>query len=459
VPERRWRIAQVSTFDLGGGADRCAWLLHQAYRRRGLDAWLVVGTKRSADPYVVPLRDEDPRGSVSRALRWGAARVAPLAGPHADRAQRALRLLAHPRRAAALLRGHECFDFPASSRLLEMLPEPPDVVHCHNLHNNYFDLGALEPLSRQVPVVLTVHDSWLATGHCAHPLRCERWLTGCGECPDLGLYPRLLRDGTRHNWREKARIFERARVAVASPSGWLLDRVQRSLVGPAITRSRVIPNGIDLAVFRPAERAAARRELGLEEQAIVLLFVAQDLRRNPWKDYATVRDAALRIAAARRGERVILVGLGDASPPERIGPLELRFVPFQPDPALLARHYQSADLYLYAAHAEAFGYTVVEALACGLPVVATSVGGLTELVEDGRTGHLVGHGDAPAMAQHALALLADASRRRAVATAAVAAARARFDLADQVQAYLDFYEEARQATRDRLTPSPRAATD
>src|SRR4029079_4578923 len=85
--------------------------------------------------------------------------------------------------------GLEDFDYPNSVELLRFLPQKPDLLHCHNLHGNYFDLRALAGLSRQIPTVLTLHDAWLLSGHCAHSFECERWTIGCGECPDLTIYP------------------------------------------------------------------------------------------------------------------------------------------------------------------------------------------------------------------------------------------------------------------------------
>ena len=66
--------------------------------------------------------------------------------------------------------------FPASHRVLELPPRPPDVLHLHNLHGGYFDLRVLPELSARQPTVVTMHDEWLYTGHCAYTLDSERWL-------------------------------------------------------------------------------------------------------------------------------------------------------------------------------------------------------------------------------------------------------------------------------------------
>src|SRR5262249_30035957 len=156
------------------------------------------------------------------------------------------RALADPGVALDVARGREDFRFPASRRVLELAPSKPDVLHLHNLHGGYFDLRILPDVAERVPTVVTMHDEWLFTGHCAYTLGCERWLTACGECPHLDVYPALRVDGTAGNRGRKAELYARARVHVAAPSAWLLERAQRSILAPAIASARVVPNGVDL---------------------------------------------------------------------------------------------------------------------------------------------------------------------------------------------------------------------
>ena len=85
----------------------------------------------------------------------------------------------------------------------------------------YFDFAALPSLSRMSPLVLTLHDAWLLADTARILLGCERWKTGCGDCPDLTIYPAATRDATDFNWQRKQRIFARSRLYIATPSRWL----------------------------------------------------------------------------------------------------------------------------------------------------------------------------------------------------------------------------------------------
>ncbi len=309
------------------------------------------------------------------------------------------------------------------------------------MRSGYFDLRALPWLCREVPVLLTLHDAWLLAGHCAHSFDCQRWRTGCGECPDLTIYPSIARDATAENWLCKRRIFAESRLYLATPSQWLMDKVQQSIIAPAIIESRVIRNGVDRHVFRLGDRDAARERLGLPKESLVLLAAATGLRTSVWKDYATLEKAAVELAASEPERPMILLGLGGKASVERRGRLEIRFVPFIADPAEVALYYQAADVYVHAARADTFPTAVLEALASGRPVVASAVGGIPEQVLPGKTGLLVPPGDAQALAGALRTLAGDAELRSEMGAAAAADAAARFDEREMFNAYCRWYEE------------------
>ena len=442
-------IAQVSTADQAGGAESVAWQLFQAYRRYGHQSSFIVGWKRSSDPDVVELTHDEYRGSWSRRCSAAAAQLGTAVGPLRGlrHLQTALRLIVgQPRRWYHRQLGREDFDFPGTYYLGSALKSAPDIVHCHNLHGGwlkdggYFDLTALPLLTRRVPVVVTLHDAWLLSGHCAHSFECERWKSGCGDCPDLTIYPAVKRDATAYNWQRKQGLFARSRLFVAAPSRWLMDKVDGSMLKPACIEQRVIPNGVDLTIFAPADKSQARKRLGLPLEAKILVFAANGVKQNLWKDYKTMRAALARVAVLMKDRPVLFVALGEGEAEEAIGSVRIQCVPYQHDPSAVARYYQAADLYIHAARAETFPNAVIEATACGTPVVATAVGGISEQVLDGRTGFLVPAGDAEAMARQIVRLLEQESLRRLMASEAERVARERFDLKQQVRAYLNWYD-------------------
>jgi glycosyltransferase involved in cell wall biosynthesis len=437
------RILQINTSDHGGGAQSISYRLHESYIERGHDSKIVVGFKYGTDPNVIELPNLERRRKAARRLfplesslrkRGHLARLAPLVAFAGD-----------PRRYAEVARGHEDFDYPGTAGLLDLTPELPDVVHAHNLHGGYFDLRALPQIAGRRPLLLTLHDQWLYTGHCAHPLGHERWRDGCGNCPTLGTYPAVYRDATAWNLDRKRDIYAHMKVRVATPSQWLMDRVRDSVLAPAITESRVIPNGVDLGVFSPGDKNAARTELGLPLDRPVVLFAANWTKSNPFKDYETLQ-AAIEILGTR-GRNVMLACVGETAEDRDVGAATLRHFGHQGSPAALVPFYRAADAYLHAAKADTFPNTVLESLACGTPVVATAVGGIPEQVDEGETGLLAPGGDPAALAACVERLLDDEEARARMGRRAAEVARERYALDTMVDAYLDWFAEMPEPSR------------
>jgi glycosyltransferase involved in cell wall biosynthesis len=413
----------VNTADHGSGAERVAWSLFKGFQRRGLESWLVVGDKKSDDPHVMPF-------FLSPYIKY-----AKYAAPRFQR-----ELNEAKRRDTA--EGVEDFHFPYSKYLPSITGSVPDVVLCHNLHGGFFDLRVLAGLSQQLPVFLVLHDSWTMTGHCAQPVGCSRWGMGCGGCPDLSLSPAIQKDASDLNWRRKQSIYEQARLFVAAPTRWLLERARQSILAPAMLDGRVIPCPVDVERFRPGSRSEARHELGLPPDAHLLVFAAHQARTNPYKDFGTIEASLRHLARLMPDENVLFVGLGEAGPEQRMSNVRLQFLAFQPEETVI-RYLQAADVYVHAATAENFGLVTAEAQGCGTPVVATAVGGLPEVVRDGERGLLVPPAGAEQMAQAVHRLLKDPALRHRLGEQAARHAHQHWAQRKIVNEYLSWFREMR----------------
>jgi glycosyltransferase involved in cell wall biosynthesis len=416
--DRQLVILQVASALEGGGGEQISLRLHRAFRRLGHRSILFAGRVSATtdeDVFALPGRWEASRRA--RAVYAVCRRILALTGGRGRRRLLPLfETVMFPRFTWDLWRGHEDFTQPGSRLLLSLCPERPDAALLHNLHarwnrrEGFFDLTYLEPLGRELPVVLAPQDPWLLTGHCAHPIDCPRWRTGCGACPDLAIYPAVRRDATAVNFRRKRTIFARSRLHVAAPSQWLTAMFAES--GIALAGLRRIYNGVDTGRFRPGPSAAARELLGLPADRKIVLVSGNALRTNPWKGFSWLIDAARRLADEGQPTPVDFLCAGDAGETEEFGPVRVVFAGRLKDASRMAEYYRAADVYFQPSRADTAPFSVLEAMSTGRPVVATAVGGIPEQVQDGRSGFLARPGDSQAMADRIGALLADPALAR-----------------------------------------------
>lgn len=438
-------ILTVSAHDSAGGAQKVALDLHQGYLHKGHQSWVGVGEKTSNDSSIYPLNQHH---YFYRLVRREALRVP------GGRREAYLNLLgrANLRVFWNWWQGYDNFELPQTARLIENAPLPPDIVHLHNLHanptNEFFDLRQLAPLSHKVPTFLTLHDAWLLSGHCAHSFECERWKTGCGSCPDLTIYPKIRRDATAYNWQHKRDIYAKSRLYVATPSQWLMDKVQQSILQAGILQAKVIHNGIDLQIFKPStKKETIRAKLELPKDAFILLFASNGIRANSFKDYQTLQKALYYLSSSMHQQSICLIGLGEDAPDQRIGQTTIRFIPYVNHPAQVAEYYQAADVYVHAARVDTFPTVILEALACGIPVIGTNIGGIPEQIHnlhshrpDQATGILTPLGDAQAIADAVILLMNHQELHDQLGKNAAQDARNRFGFERMLDSYLQWYE-------------------
>jgi glycosyltransferase involved in cell wall biosynthesis len=208
--------------------------------------------------------------------------------------------------------------------------------------------------------------------------------------------------------------------------------------GSPVERVWVVPNGVDVERFRPADRAAARRELGLPTDApLVGMVAAFKPQKNHFMLLETARLLRERMPEARfvcAGEALAGAGtgvLGSGTGSHRgVDAYHRRVREALADPGVgesvrllgavddVERVYAACDLTVLTSDHEGTPNVLLESLACGVPVVATDVGDNARVVDGGRFGALVPRGDAAAMAAEVHGLLHNPLRRRAMGAAA-----------------------------------------
>lgn len=260
-----------------------------------------------------------------------------------------------------------------TARLLECLDEiDPDVVHLHNLHGYYVNIEMLFDwlAGHRCLVRWTLHDCWAFTGHCVYftYVKCAQWKTQCAcseSCPQLDTYPKTIsKANCSRNFADKKRIFTTVppeRMTLITPSRWLAD-----LVGESFLKNwpvEIRHNTIDTSIFKPTP-SDFRERYGIGDRFMIMGCASTWSERKGLSDF-------VRLAGELDSEKyaIVLVGLNG----KQIRQLSEKLValPKTESPVALAQAYSAADVFVHPGVEETFGMTVVEAQACGTPVVVT----------------------------------------------------------------------------------------
>jgi len=323
-----------------------------------------------------------------------------------------------------------------------------DVLHLHWV-NRWLDWQSFfQSLPEQHPVVWTLHDMNPITGGCHHADLCDGFQSGCGNCPQLSARQRGMTDISSQGFELKHRAYREKNLHIVTPSRWLENQARQSLLTVDAT-VQTIYNGLDLKQFSPGDRGSARRELGIPEDSTVVAFGAASLgnRRKGAQEFYEA------ISSLPGSSKVVCLGFGDpAQMPSNSGSVDFRSTGFLRTPEELVRVYSASDFFVMPSLGENMPQTVVEAMACGIPTVAFSVGGIPEIVRPGETGLLAALQDCSELARHIQWMIDHPAERLEMGLRSRMLVCEEFDLDRQTGKYLRLYEQASQAAWFSASP-------
>jgi D-inositol-3-phosphate glycosyltransferase len=338
--------------------------------------------------------------------------------------------------------GVECTTYTRANRAglpAEVVVEPGhSVVH---IPAGPFGLPK-ELLAEQVDVFADGVAEHIAAGGGVDVIHGNYWLSGVAghrlkhrfDVPLVSTFHTLARVKAEGGdlepaWRDRAEaevVGCSDAICVSCPAE---ERQFRRLYGDPHGVIEVVAPAVEHAFFAPGDRGGARRALGLAATARVVLYVGRiQALKGP--------DVAVAALAAMRRDEATLVMVGGASGADgetavaAVGDLavdlgvadRVQFVAPQPH-HLLSSYYRAADVVVVPSRSESFGLVALEAAACGVPVVASAVGGLLNVVHDGITGVLVDGREPERFARAIAGLLDDPAAAAAMGAAAAQRAR------------------------------------
>ncbi|HEY8781977.1 MAG TPA: glycosyltransferase family 4 protein [Mucilaginibacter sp.] len=365
------RVTLINTSDAGGGAPAACMRLLKALELKRVEVQMQVQEKKTDEPRVKSIGD-DVISRLKIKFNFLYERLPFIWFKAKDRSVR-----------FALSTADIGTDISGQAAILNA-----DILHLHWTNGGYLSINNLKKLFETgKPVVWTLHDMWAFTGGCHYSGGCDHFKNQCGDC--WMLRDRDKKDISFAGWMRKNDMFKPAKnIVFVTCSYWLAGVARTSSLLKGF-RIETIPNPIDIEIFSPKDKTALRGKWNINLNSKIILFGAanildrrkgitylvdslNDLKNN----YQDVSDIEIVIFGKNKSFDVSQL-------PFKVH--ELNIITSQHD---LAELYSLADVFVTPAIEDNLPNTVMEALACGTPVVAFNTGGIPDMVEHKKNGYL-----------------------------------------------------------------------
>ncbi len=364
------KILQINKTDVGGGAAVAANRLNRALRRHGVESKLLVQDLVREGDGVYGVSS----GFINRQKAFGRFVFE--------------RLYFLPYEKNASIR----FAFSPANTGLDISNHPlvqeADIIHLHWVNQGFLSLDTLGKLfALGKPIVWTQHDMWAFTGGCHYSGSCQQFLEFCSFCPFLKKPAK--KDLSAQLFAKKRKIYNQASLSVVACSRWLRGLAVES----KLLRNKpayAIPNPIDTNFYKPSNKKEARLRLGIGSDKKMILFGAANVA-DPRKGMRYFLEALsiLNDNFSLDNDEVELLVFGKMNDEvEKQLPFKTHSFNFVKDPKVLLDLYNAADVFALPSLQDNLPNTVMEALACGTPVVGFSIGGVPEMVTHKEMGYL-----------------------------------------------------------------------
>lgn len=406
-----YSIVHFSTADNEGGSARSAYRIHTGLRKLGHNSKMLVGKKVTNDPDVDTVAGNFFGRVVDR---------------FADYYNR--------------FTGRQYLYVPSSKRVLSHpWVRQANIIQLYNTHGGYFSHTILPQLNKIAPIVWRLSDMWPFTTHAAYSFGCDCYKNGPDNCTcKLSSYPPIYRDTKKMLWEVKKRIYSQCKITVVAPSSWIEKLARESLLFSHFPIVH-IPNGIDLNIFYPKNRAEARAKFGIDPKAKVILFSAHGLDNNPRKGSAALIEALNRLGNMPN-TILLLAGEGGQSFVGKV-PLPVKLLGYINDQNTMAQVYSAADIIVAPSIVENLPNNLLEAMACGLPAVGFDTGGMKDSIHHEKTGYLAKHADIVDFSHGIKLLMNNDKLREILSLNARKLIETQFDKEKEIQSFLSLYKK------------------
>jgi glycosyltransferase involved in cell wall biosynthesis len=432
------KVVHISTHDFGG-AGKAAYRLHKGLQKIGVDSTMLVTNKKSNDPSVrvFPTRFASGRIECANPSEFNS----PL---YAQQKLRWENLLSKYTQKSRYL---ELFSDEVSDIKLDCVKEihEADIINFHWVAGSV-DVSSLPQTLKNKSIVWTLHDMNAFTGGCHYSDNCKKYETACSACPQLG--SNRNEDLSQHIWQQKLMAYSKLYFNIVTPSRWLAKCASRSKLFSNFP-IRTIPYGFPLDRFKPYPKNEIRQSLNIPQTAKVILFGAASVN-NLRKGFNYLLEALSKFTPSECSDIIILTF---GAFPDNIQPLpNLPIHSLGPidDEFQIALAYSAADVFVLPSLQDNLPNTVIEAMACGVPVVGFDVGGIPDMVEHKKTGFLAKPKDVDSLTEGIKWVFSSSERHSQLSANCRVKVESQYALEIQAQAYKNLYESVLEKSQTKV---------
>ena len=414
------RIVQISTCDLRGGAALAAFRLNQALRQAGYDSHMLVRHKLSNETSVLQIDIDDSNPELAVALST-------------------LQLDCINQNRTKLSNTPFTLAYPG------ILIDDTDYLNNVDIINLHWVAYLQSPYSLKrltefgKPVLWTLHDMWAFTGGCHYSAGCQNYQHSCAHCPQLVKYQQL----PQAILSDKLKALDSNLITVVAPSQWLADCARKSQLFKN-SRIEVIPNSINTSSLYPTDKFEAREALRIPNESLVFLF-GSDVHTEIRKGYQYLIKALMslseHLSSIKEPPKICFMhfGKGDIRLElDSMQVIELGYLNSEKD---LRNAYSAADMFILPSTEDNLPNTLLEAMSCGLPIMASQSGGIPEIVRDGVHGRLFSSASETALFKTLLQVIEAPSQLKAMSKNCRSAALEKYSFSVQANNYSKLYSE------------------
>jgi len=312
-----------------------------------------------------------------------------------------------------------------------------DIVHFHILNSNFVSLFDYPKLMNGKKSIWTLHDPWLFTGNCLHPLRCEKWKVGCIGCEYEGDFSYgKSKKNMELMWKVKKQVLEQVNPDIVVSCGFMEKYIKESPMTGHFNKVHKIPFGVDVKKYDLSLKETKKRNFGLDTNKVIIGFRAEaDTLKGSEYIYKALKHLNL-------GNEIEILKVGFEKVPEEIKRryhvMDLGWVN---DARIMGDFFEACDIFLMPSLAETFGLMAIEAMAAGCTVVCFDQTILPEITEAPECGVQVEYKSEEKLAEAILHLVQNKEEIRKRGQKGRKLVEQKYTLEEYVSRHIKLYEE------------------